>query len=676
MTKPEESGWGALTPPLRSKAAKALFREHARTLARVSRNLVEADDDALEDARAEFVAEVEGAPRPDKAMLKAAGLVLWDLTGQGWGVRLARGNVEVRPPLEVSDDRGAEKARIRRQELLQRDAQLRVPSVQRFIREMEQPHVHNGRMVTIYSLMREGRELAKSLRAARQTAGDESLRGLVDPYLEFVTEDGVCDQTGLRLIDIWRYFRHTWTNQYKSVPGRTMSFLVRDRAAPFHPVMGIAALSSPVMQIRERDLWVGWHPDAFLEHVKTAPSDAIAKWLVEVVGGAISEVYIDDLIADDLLRRADVANPSGKVIDALMKEAVAQREKHFRLAQAADFKRSKQGDEDGGWIAKAKTHLFRSKRALALATYMRAHRVLVAAFGRRPTAAKLVALASTGAGSDVIRSVLKKAKADRVGICVADISVCGAVQPYNAILGGKCVAMLATSPEVSLEYRRRYAAAQSEIASSIAGRPIVRQPELVLLGTTSLYGVGSSQYNRIKIPCDAIGGQAGEELRYADLGHSESYGTSQYSEDTVTALKEFVQQTNKGQRVNSIFGEGHSPKLRHVRQGLDALGFPSAELLRHHRHRVVYGVSLVRNLREFLLGLDDRPDFLLPSEDGPLATAKIAGWWRQRWLRNRILSDEVLADVGLHSLVRPIRHGARVVLKSTVGQEELFPEDR
>src|SRR6202034_1734253 len=119
--------------------------------------------------------------------------------------------------------------------------------------------------------------------------------------------------------------------------------------------------------------------------------------------------------------------------------------------------------------------------------------------GRKPTARKLAELASSTEGAEIIRKILKKAKGDRVGIAVADITVCGAVQPYNAILGGKLVAMLATSPEVVLEYRHRYAGAESEIASSMAGRPIAREPNLVLLGTTSLYGTGSSQYNRIKI---------------------------------------------------------------------------------------------------------------------------------------------------------------------------------
>ena len=181
-----------------------------------------------------------------------------------------------------------------------------------------------------------------------------------------------------------------------------------------------------------------------------------------------------------------------------------------------------------------------------------------------------------------------------MGISVADVAVCGAIQPYNAILGGKLVAMLATSPEIVLEYRRRYADAASEIASSMAGRAVVRQPTLVLLGTTSLYGVGSSQYNRVKIPCDRVSGRPGESICYENLGRSRAFGTSQYSDETVDALVDLVQQSTGGRRVNSIFGEGASPKLRKVRHGLDLLGFPAMLLLKQHRPRVVYAVNLVR----------------------------------------------------------------------------------
>jgi hypothetical protein len=116
-------------------------------------------------------------------------------------------------------------------------------------------------------------------------------------------------------MDVWRYFRHTWTNQYTSVPGRTMMFLVRDRAAANHPVMGIGALSSPIMQIRERDSWIGWHPDTFLERVRREPTRELAKWLVATLDVAIDEIYVADLIEDKVLSTRDLTTPSDAALD-------------------------------------------------------------------------------------------------------------------------------------------------------------------------------------------------------------------------------------------------------------------------------------------------------------------------------------------------------------------------
>src|SRR5437899_6175427 len=82
---------------------------------------------------------------------------------------------------------------------------------------------------------------------------------------------------------------------------------------------------------------------------------------------------------------------------------------------------------------------------------------------------------------------------------VADVSVCGAIAPYNVLLGGKLVALLMTSQEVRDAYRKRYAGQVSIISSQMAGREIYRPAELKLLTTTSLYGNGSSQYNRLRL---------------------------------------------------------------------------------------------------------------------------------------------------------------------------------
>lgn len=675
MTNVPGNTWTTLEPPLPSKASQNAFVEHARALAKVCRR--ERTEEAIEKARGAFVAEVWACRRSDRQALLAAGLVMTDLAMQGWTIRVRGERVEVKPPDPVTDPL-AEKARIRRQELVKRNAQLRQPSVQRFLDSMERQCLHDGRYVSIYSLMRDGRDLAEGLREARTHLNNgwaDALSKLVDPYLQFVTaENAACEFTGLRLMDVWRYFRHTWTNQYTSVPGRTMVFLVRDRAAANHPVMGIGALSSPIMQIRERDSWIGWHPETFLDRVRTAPTRELAKWLVDTLDAAIDEIYVADLIEDGILSTRDLKTPSLAVIERLLKESAEARKKHNRFARSRDHKQKRSdlhGDEY--WIAKARTHLFRSKRALALSTYLRARAVLDEAFGGKPTAEKLATLAKTGYGSDAIRRVLKKAKADRVGIAVADISVCGAVQPYNALLGGKLVAMMATSPEVVHQYRQRYAKAESEIASSMAGRPIVRASKLVLLGTTSLYGVGSSQYNRIKIPAERLGGNAEDIIRYAELGRSEAFGTSQYSEETVGALVDLVQQSD-AQRVNSIFGEGVSPKLRKVRQALDLLSLPSGMLLRHHRPRVVYAVSLIRNLDDYLIGVAKRPEYMVPVNEGVAATAAIGAWWRERWLRNRIISEDVLNEIERHTTVRPVAHGARVPLQRAAPQQPMYSD--
>ncbi len=660
MNNAPDTLWTKLEPPLRSKASQDAFVEHARALAKVRWD--ERTDEVLEKMRAEFVAKVKVSRRADRQVLLAAGLVVSDLATQGWIIRV-RGGVEISPPKPMAD-RAAEKARIRRQELVKRNAQLRQSSVQRFLDSMERQRLHNGQYVSIYSLMRDGRELAKGLREARTHLNNgwaDALSKLVDPYLQFVTsEDVTCPHTGMRLMDVWRYFRHTWTNQYTSVPGRTMLFLVRDRAAANHPVMGIGALSSPIMQIRERDSWIGWQPDTFLERVRREPTRELARWLVDTLDAAIGEIYVADLLEDKILSMRDLKAPSNTAIERLLTEGAEQRRLHHRYARSRDLKQKRSalsGDEY--WAARARTHLFRSKRALALATYLRVREVLSKAFGGKPTAEKLAALAATGFGSDAIRRVLKKAKADRVGIAVADITVCGAVQPYNALLGGKLTAMLAASPEIVHQYRRRYLRAESEIASSVAGRSIVRASKLVLLGTTSLYGVGSSQYNRIKIPAGPLGGADKDVICYEELGRSEAFGTSQYSEETVDALVDLVQQS-EAQRVNSIFGEGVSPKLRKVRQALDLLNLPSNMLLRHHRPRVIYAVSLIRNLADYLIGLARQPDYIIPAGEGPAATAAIGAWWRERWLRHRITSDEVLEEVARHTRVHPVTHGARV----------------
>jgi hypothetical protein len=71
---------------------------------------------------------------------------------------------------------------------------------------------------------------------------------------------------------------------------------------------------------------------------------------------------------------------------------------------------------------------------------------------------------------------------------IADLSACGAVAPYNAILGGKLVALLAASRKAHDAWKAKYEEQVSIISSQMAGRAVCRPADLRVLKTTSLHG--------------------------------------------------------------------------------------------------------------------------------------------------------------------------------------------
>lgn len=584
----------------------------------------------------------------EQPRLAAAAHAAIDLVDQGWTVDLDKFGALFAPP-PLGADRETEKARVRRQEHLRRDEQLRKPSVQRFVKRMERAHLHNGRFVSVFDLMRDGRELADAL------AGALRMTGVIEPYVQIV-DDATCERTGFRLQDIWRYFRHTWSNAYSTVPGRSMPILVRDAATEFHTIIGIAAISSPVVQIAERDRWMGWETDQFIAATAEHPTAAVAKWFASRIKSQLEEIYTTDLLRDGIIEPSDLRQPSPEVIARLRADAERHRRRHHRNSVVRQVKNL----ELDAWVERAETDLFRSKRSAALADVLEGVQALEAYLKPKPTRAGLAKALANPRAKAQLRKIVRRARGERVGTVIADLTVCGAVAPYNALAAGKIVGALAVSPTVLQAYRQKYAR-PSEIASAMAGRAILRETRLAFVGTTSLYGTGSSQYNRLFWPEAVMGGPSDQRMGYYELGRSRSFGTSHFTDATVEALVRLSSLTGNPVRVNSLFGEGVSPRLRKVRIGLSTLGWPTNELLKHGRERIVYGVPLVRNLRDYSLGIDAEPDYLLDPEL-PGSDARVAEWWFERWCRRRAQQEHVIASMRSQRTVRPIRHGARVPL--------------
>lgn len=577
------------------------------------------------------------------AQERAAVLVLADLLRQGWEVFIDGGSIWV-ASLSGHAQRGerAEQVKDRVRETLRafRDVQLAEPSVRAFLRGMERPRPHQGAKVSVLDLVDDGHSLAVALADASRFPPSKrgaALDAVVRPVLQVAAPDERCEHTGLALYDVWRYFRHTWSLEYRPTPGRSLAFLIRNAARPNAPIMGIASIANAAMQLRVRDDWVGWSTKASVASLRSDPAGwpARREAMTTALSAARAEVRDDDLLEQvgpatgaELERRLHGIAEAAK---AERKRMLRERGERERRGEAVESLRALPRDGRGqvDWRAASERLLFVAKRADTLANLLFASSLLDELSDDAAEVAAQMNDDLRRAFSIAAREVRKVGLSSRL----LDVNVCGAVAPYRDLLVGKLTALAMASREVSAAYQERYRGQVSEIASQVAARPISRSPDVCLLTTTSLYGVAASQYNRLKVAVATPGG-AMSTIRWRDLGLTEGWGTTHFSEATVEALRALADVRT----INNVFGEGQSPRLRQAREGLSSLGLEQRVYLRHRHARRVYALELVEGARD-ALRLDqpagaERPTF-----------AAIAEAWRDRWLTKRILSSDVRARV-------------------------------
>lgn len=585
--------------------------------------------------------------------LRAVALVLADLIDQGWDIIAEDTAIRLQPPglRLVGESSRQAKLRLRSALEIGRNRQLTDPSVRKFVKRMHRVVPRACGRSSIADVIEKGDELAELLRPIATLPFNEAvirLRTVVDPVVETCDENARCAVSGLRLIDIWRYFRHTWSLEYRSVPGRQLGFLIRNAARPKRPIMGIAMLASPVVRMRVRDDWIGWNPESFIARLRTGEWDCeiALRALVGRVEKNLTEIRTDDLISPD-----EFAFPSERTILRLEQRhagaAFARQrelEEAYSEAEEANTAVRSQRDEtkhvhsDVDWRRASEDFLFVRKRAETLARLLDAKRTFQSLDWTKDGQHLLDALLQHPNGLRTLNVALAEVRKAGLSSQVADVSVCGAVAPYGALLGGKLVALLMASQEVRDAYRDRYACQESVISSQMAGRPIYRPAELKFLTTTSLYGNGSSQYNRLRLKV-ADYPELDHDLKWQELAKTAGYGTVHLAAKTVSVLREFSERIYGARRINNRFGEGASPRLRQIRESVEALGIDSSAVLNHATPRIFYGLELHPHAREELLGLVP----ITESTGHPASV--IAGLWRRRWMANRIRNPEVLRNV-------------------------------
>src|SRR5205823_6452671 len=145
----------------------------------------------------------------DRQPLLATIHVLADLVKQGWQVRVTGTLLSIARPEVGNDGDAGPRRRVRSQLHAERDEQLQQPAVRQFVQAMESRSLYLDQFVSIFSLMRDGRDLAARLADLRSLPSDAerlaAVPSVISPYLQFITEEERCCWTGLRLMDIWRY---------------------------------------------------------------------------------------------------------------------------------------------------------------------------------------------------------------------------------------------------------------------------------------------------------------------------------------------------------------------------------------------------------------------------------------------------------------------------------------
>ena len=574
--------------------------------------------------------------------------VLIDLVQQGWIFDIKGKSLFLRLESMGQDS----KEYIRYRLSAERNAQFKIPSVKSFVKSLERERVYNGDTVSIKNLIGRADLIRNSI---------DNGQIITKPYIQLVT-DSRDEFTGIPLGDIWRYFRYTWSIPYKTMPGRNLFYLVRDENYPYHPVIGIFALGNSVLNLTVRDDDIGWTVESikkalqrkedvseceqiishtngktvkacvrrsleseseYAERIATF-SDEILPHLIGCIDRSIGEIYVKDLGY-----QRQTKYPKQETISQLqiLAEQMTEKSINNRLQEVKP-----------DWEKEAQTPLYVRKRSAELSKLLIAKKTIRSIEGDS-NLEKLRKLLQYESGRRAINTALIANRKCKIGSNMMDIIVCGAIPPYNDLLGGKLVSILSCSPMVIKDYTEKYANQISVIASRMKGQKVVRDSNLVFLGTTSLYAMGSSQYNRIKAPMSS-----GSQIEFREMGVTEGFGTVYFSNVTTSLFSKILVIQDGGKKINHVFGEGTSPRFRMIGRGLKAIGIRAESFLKHYSPRIVYSINLAKNTNRFLLGLDNEPDFgydIHSTQEVQKHTQELIDYWYERWLLMRIKSVDI-----------------------------------
>jgi len=444
--------------------------------------------------------------------------------------------------------------------------------------------------------------------------------------------------------EVFRYLRHSWRIPYSTTPGRTLSFIVQKSNKN---VVGIFTLASPTLWMSGRDESLGFENLAIIKNkgVKETKSQWIERWKKTGMENTDN-------------RR--IHPHSGKYTIAefisSLKLALIRRLEQLPLVEMDNI------DEDLLNQLGVDLKITKPQRELSLTTNNidKRRRLYDKCFESLKIISKAPEINTFdelwdylhGENSDEkhlksMKQALREQKTHAFAGSLADISICGAIPPYNPLRLGKLVAMLTMSDFVSKTWEEKYGDDVSVIASNVAGRPINRKSDFAALATTGLYGKGNIQYDRVKV---GSGSGIRKMKKIGETGEGE--GDQRKGPSTLTisleswnCINAYCDTYDIATNISGKFGEGTSARLRQLNAIRASLISEIPEIfdkdlwdniVLNPFSRSIHVSLLSRNSTRYLLGIDKNLSHI-----EPLPTVQeIVEQWKERWLIPLITKED------------------------------------
>ncbi len=568
--------------------------------------------------------------------------LLADLIEVDWSVDVSRKGFVANPPEFGSNSE--DKIKARKSNLNAAHTDIDNPIDAKFIRKLRYPPI-GSKIKSIDTLVDDGNELKKIFQNLNKIKDEshklEELNKVIKPEIQHCFLEERCSITNLRLLDIWRYFRLTWSMPYQTANARTMPFLIRNGARLNKPVIGIFQLVNPFFNNIGRNNFLRWdNYISLIEEIrdKNIKINEVSEALLNSIDKTIKETRYDDFN----LSKSDISKPSEKIIDKFRKLSEQYRDEEH-LDEKKDLKtkiKIKTRREAETPRSKSEEPMYKKKRAKRLSKLLFARKIFNDYKLKTNTKKAITVLIQTDEGRRAIHIGLEYMRQNIYSTQAADLNVCGAVAPYNELIGGKLITLLSTSKDVLEKYEKNYKKEVSIISSAVAGRNLIKPAKIIFLTVSSLYGSLSSQYNRLKLLKKDFP-KLKTNLVWNEAGTTEGIGSYHISQKTSNLMDRLTQKAKKFKK-KSISGKGHSHKIRKIIIGLKILNLPPEKILMHSQKRKNY-VFFHKDKKEiikYLYGLKKLSNFSHCSSINEITKA-----WSKRWLLNRISRTETLQNL-------------------------------